>query len=93
MPFTTLIQAGEAQEAKAMLQGVIDLLAEFEEEVWIVVYKTDRVADFDMQQSELKKRYEVQMKYYLQAMRDIYPHQKVVAHVYFMRVNKVIEYH
>lgn len=91
LPFTMLIPV-EAAQAKVMLQGVVDLLAEFEDEVWIVDYKTDCVKDFDLQESQLRARYDIQMKYYLQAMRDIYAHKKVVAYVYFMRVNKLIAY-
>ena len=92
LPFTTLIQAGMTKQAKAMLQGVIDLLAEFDDEVWIVDYKTDRVTDFNRQQMALRNRYDVQMKYYLQAMRHLYPDKQVTAHVYFMGVGKKVVY-
>ncbi|MCL2559962.1 MAG: helicase-exonuclease AddAB subunit AddA [Turicibacter sp.] len=92
LPFTMLIQAGVSEQANAMLQGVIDLLAEFDDEVWIVDYKTDRVKDFQLEEAKLRIRYAVQMKYYLQAMRDIYPNKKIVAHVYFVRANNAIVY-
>lgn len=92
LPFTMLIQAGESEIAKAMLQGIIDMLVEFDEEVWIVDYKTDHVANFELEGSMLRRRYEIQMKYYLQAMKDLYPSKKVTAHVYFMRVGKVVVY-
>lgn len=92
LPFTMLIQAGESQIAKAMLQGVIDMLVEFDNEVWIVDYKTDHVNNFELEESMLRRRYDIQMKYYLQAMADLYPGKKVTAHVYFMRVGRVVEY-
>ena len=92
LPFTHVFNAGTIEAAKALLQGVIDLLAEFENEVWIVDYKTDKVDNFKAENAILKCRYDVQMKYYLQAIRDIYPNKTVLAKVYFMRVGEVIEY-
>ena len=92
LPFTHAFDAGTVEKSKAILQGVIDLLAEFENEVWIVDYKTDKVGNFASEKWMLKRRYDVQMKYYLQAMRDIYPDKTVIAKVYFMRVGEVIEY-
>jgi len=92
LPFTMLIDVGKSEESKAMLQGIVDLLAEFEDEVWIVDYKTDRVQNFAVQQTELRRRYDVQMKYYLQAMKGIYPGKAVVAKVYFMNAGQFIEY-
>ena len=92
LPFTMLFEAGSAAESKAMLQGIVDLLAEFEQEVWIIDYKTDQVVNFTTQKTELKRRYDIQMKYYLQAMKDIYPAKKVLAKVFFMRVGEYIEY-
>ena len=78
--------------AKALLQGVVDLLAEFDDEVWIIDYKTDRVSNFATEQTMLKRRYDIQMKYYLQAIRDLFPQKRVLAKVYFMRVGEVVEY-
>jgi ATP-dependent helicase/nuclease subunit A len=92
LPFTMLFNAGTAREAKALLQGVIDLLAEFEDEVWIVDYKTDKVGHFALDEPMLRRRYDIQMKYYLQAMRDIYPDKTVIAQVYFMRARRSISY-
>ena len=93
LPFTLMFNASTVdQEAKALLQGVVDLLAEFDDEVWIVDYKTDRVDNFAQEQNLLKRRYDIQMKYYLQAMREIFPQKRVVAKVYFMRVGEFIEY-
>jgi len=92
LPFTLLFNAGTVDTAKALLQGVIDLLAEFEDVVWIVDYKTDKVDNFALDEPMLKRRYDIQMKYYLQAIRDIYPDKTVIAHVYFMRAGKLITY-
>jgi len=92
LPFTLLFDAGMVETAKAMLQGVIDLLAEFENEVWIVDYKTDQVRNFAADEAMLRRRYDIQMKYYLQAIRDIYPDKTVIAKVYFMVASRLITY-
>jgi len=92
LPFTMLIEVGTVAAAKALLQGVVDLLAEFENEVWIVDYKTDKVGNFALDEPMLRCRYDIQMKYYLQAMRDIYPDKAVIAKVYFMRAGRSIDY-
>ena len=92
LPFTMLIQAGKSEIAKAMLQGVIDMLVVFDEEVWIVDYKTDYVGHFELEENILRRRYEVQMKYYLQAVKDLYPDKQVTAHVYFMGISKAVVY-
>jgi len=92
LPFTMLFDARKNEHAKALLQGIIDLLAEFETEVWIVDYKTDKVRDFNIQEAELRRRYDIQIKYYLQAMKDIYPDKKIVAKVYFMNAGAFIDY-
>jgi ATP-dependent helicase/nuclease subunit A len=46
LPFTTLIKVGVPENSLAMLQGVIDLLAVFDDAIWIVDYKTDSVRNF-----------------------------------------------
>ncbi len=88
----TLVKVDDHEQSEILLQGVIDLLAEFEDEVYIVDYKTDYVRGFESQQDELRQRYETQMKYYSKAMREIFPTKKVSCHVYFLKVGKCIVY-
>jgi len=92
LPFTMLFTEQSDVSVKPMLQGVIDLLAVFDDEVWIIDYKTDKVKNFGYEKLILRRRYKVQMKYYLQAMKNIFPNKKVIAKVYFVRVADVIEY-
>lgn len=92
VPFMTLIQLTEDKRSQVLLQGVIDLLAEFSDEVLIIDYKTDYVRDFKSQYHELKERYAVQMKYYSKAMKEIYPTKKVTCYVYFLKVQEVVIY-
>ena len=92
VPFMTLVQLEEHEQSQILLQGVIDLLAEFEDEVYIVDYKTDYIRDFESQYEELKERYTIQMKYYSKAIREIYPNKKVSCYVYFLKVQKAIIY-
>ena len=92
VPFMTLIQLTEDKGSQVLLQGVIDLLAEFEDEVLIIDYKTDYVRDFKEQYEELKERYAVQMKYYSKAIKEIYPTKTVSCYVYFLKVQEAIVY-
>ena len=92
LPFTMLFKAGEHPDGHAMLQGVVDLLAAFDDEVWIVDYKTDKIRNFAAQSLELRRRYDIQMKYYLQAVKEIYPDKRVIGKVFFMDATDVIEY-
>lgn len=92
VPFMTLVKVGESDQSNVLLQGVIDLLAEFESDVYIVDYKTDYVKDFHKQQEALRERYAVQMKYYAKAIQEIFPHKKVSCHVYFLKAGKAIVY-
>ena len=92
VPFMTLIQLNEQEQSQVLLQGVIDLLAEYEDEVWIVDYKTDYVDDFSTKEIELRERYAIQMKYYSKAMKEIYPDKKVSCYVYFLKVQESIIY-
>lgn len=88
----TLVKMDEHEQSQILLQGVIDLLAEFEDEVYIVDYKTDYIRDFEVQQQELKQRYETQMKYYSKAIKEIFPTKKVSCHVYFLKVSQCLVY-
>jgi len=92
VPFMTLVQVGNSQQSNALLQGVIDLLAQFPEKVDIVDYKTDHVKDFDKEQTKLKERYAIQMKYYKKAIAEIFPDKNVSCHVYFIKASRVITY-
>ncbi|MCL1951042.1 MAG: helicase-exonuclease AddAB subunit AddA [Turicibacter sp.] len=92
VPFMTLVNVGESKQSTVLLQGVIDLLAEFEDEVFIVDYKTDYVKDFGKQKESLKKRYEIQIKYYQKAVQEIFPQKRVSSHVYFIKAKEAIIY-
>ena len=92
VPFMTLVKVSEHEQSQILLQGVIDLLAEFDDDVWIIDYKTDYVRDFNTQYEELKERYAVQMKYYSKAIKEIYPTKKVSCYVYFLKVQQSIIY-
>ncbi|WP_235070906.1 helicase-exonuclease AddAB subunit AddA [Turicibacter sp. TJ11] len=92
VPFMTLVKIADHEQSQILLQGVIDLLAEFDDEVFIIDYKTDYVFNFESQYNELKERYAVQMKYYSKAIKEIYPTKKVSCYVYFLKVQQSIIY-
>jgi len=92
VPFMTLVKLKDHEQSEILLQGVIDLLAEFEDHVWIIDYKTDFVKSFTNQKGELKERYAVQMKYYSKAIKEIYPSKKVSCYVYFLKAADYLTY-
>ncbi len=92
VPFMMLVPDLVHQKADVLLQGVVDLLVEFDDEVLIVDYKSDYVSDFKKQEEELRHRYHVQMKYYTDAISRIYPHQNVKCAIHYLKANETIYY-
>ena len=90
VPFMMLVPDLKEEHADVLLQGVIDLLLEYDEKVVIVDYKSDYVRDFKAQQDELKARYRVQMHYYIEAISRMYPTKKVECVLYYLMVNEAI---
>ena len=70
-----------------MIQGIIDMYFENEEGIVLVDYKTDRVKDVE----EIKKRYEVQLKYYKKAIEKMLGIKVKNTYIYLVTYNKVIE--
>ena len=92
VPFMMLVSDLVYQEADVLLQGVVDLLIEDETTVLIVDYKSDYVRDFNQQKEELTHRYHVQMHYYLEAIKKMYPNKIVSCAVHYLNVNETIYY-
>lgn len=72
-----------------MIQGVIDVFFEEEGEVVLVDYKTDYV--IEGQEEQLVKRYEEQMKYYKQAIEQIFNKKVKEIFLYALNVSKAIK--
>ncbi len=73
-PFTIGLPAGMVYPGsdsleKVIIQGVIDLYCETEEGLWLIDYKTDRVAEGE--ETLLLDRYKAQMIYYKTALEQI----------------------
>lgn len=66
MPTNEVVVGSETKEM-VLLQGVIDLWFEEEDGLVLIDYKTDRVSE----ESELKKRYQIQLNYYKKALEQM----------------------
>lgn len=81
--------AGAAPTEHVLIQGIIDALIE-EEDGWLLLdYKTDRTTGVD--EDVLRKRYEVQMDLYAQAVEAIWKRPLKAKIVYFFDGAKVME--
>ena len=77
----------EEDNTKMLVQGTIDMFYIKDREAVIVDYKTDRVKDVE----EIKKRYEVQLKYYKKAIEKMLGIKVKNTYIYLVTYNKVIE--
>ncbi len=66
--YTEDIRAGGREQDLQLVQGVIDLYFEYEGELYLVDYKTDRVKAGPEGERELAERYRVQLDLYAQAL-------------------------
>ncbi|WP_440896217.1 helicase-exonuclease AddAB subunit AddA [Amphibacillus sp. Q70] len=92
VPFSVMIPASQVyqnwqneQEEQLFLQGIIDLLVETDEGWVIVDYKTDQVAKVVDEQeiNRLKKRYQIQIKLYKEAIETILQVKIYQTYLYF----------
>ncbi len=94
IPFTYAMPA-DGSEEKAIIQGVIDLVFEEADGFVIVDYKTDairgRFSSFEQAAPVLKKRYEVQLDFYEQAIRGIWKKHVKEKYLYFFDGNYILE--
>ena len=73
-------------EEKVILQGVIDLYFEEDGELIIVDYKTDFVED----EEEVRKKYEMQLKYYSEALEKVTGKKVKERYLYLFHLDKSI---
>ncbi len=71
-----------------MVQGVMDCVLENGDEITVIDYKTDNVADM----ATLFKRYESQLEYYRYAAKQIFKKENVKCLLYSFRLNEYIEF-
>jgi ATP-dependent helicase/nuclease subunit A len=96
LPFTTLIDSkivykNEDLNEDILIQGVIDLFVLFDDEAYILDFKSDRVKDDEDDINRLKKQYSTQINMYKEAIQRIYANKKIKALLYLFEINRFIE--
>ncbi len=82
LPFVTKSSSG------TLIHGIMDAVCEVEDKIIVIDYKSDRVREND----DLYERYRVQMEYYMNALKELYPHKEIYAYVYFIQIAKTYIY-
>ncbi|MGL4772877.1 MAG: helicase-exonuclease AddAB subunit AddA, partial [Clostridium sp.] len=97
LPFYTEINASEVvndlpedvENEKVRLQGIIDCFFEEDDGIVLLDYKTDYIEDGN--EEELIKRYEIQIRYYEEAIYRITGKKVKSSYLYSFYLNKEIE--
>lgn len=97
LPFTTLAQAkdvyhGYPFEDDILIQGVMDCLIVYEDRVYLLDFKTDRIEDTEESVKRIKKEYQTQIYHYQEAVKRLYPHKKVEAFLYLFAIDRFVNY-
>lgn len=71
---------------RILVQGIIDLFIEFDDEIILIDYKTNKTKDVQ----KLKKEYEMQMSLYKKSLCENYG-KKVTAYLYSFSIENLIE--
>lgn len=97
MPFTTLVNSSsvyndyQENDVDILIQGVMDLLIEFNDEVYLIDFKSDRVFDTIEDINKLKEQYHTQLDFYKNAVGKLYQEKRIKAFLYLIEIDKFIE--
>ncbi|MCA9474044.1 MAG: UvrD-helicase domain-containing protein [Nitrospirales bacterium] len=90
IPWDCLQDSGIAiNEIQGVMEGVIDLVYEYEGQTWILDYKTDRIEEKEI--SDRMHSYRTQAKIYQQAVRYCLGLQDVKCQLLFVRLGQAVE--
>ncbi len=89
VPFTLKV-SNEGVEVHSLLQGVIDVLGVGSDTACFLDFKTNKIRN-DKHLAMIVENYNVQIRYYLQALKAIYPDKLSVGYLYFVDQNKLVE--
>ena len=84
---TGLPQSGKGEQSPLLLQGVVDLILEWEDGVKLIDYKTDRVT----QPEELVRRYATQLACYQLAVEEYFQKPVTGSYLYSFGLGKLVE--
>ncbi|MDF2986291.1 MAG: recombination helicase AddA [Eubacterium sp.] len=92
LPFSELYQnAGidSTTDERILLQGVIDCYFEEGENIILLDYKTDYIADGDI--NHIKERYRLQISYYSRALETLTGQKVTERHIYLFSTGQLVE--
>ncbi len=85
VPYSEIFAESKIDD-RILVQGIIDLFIEFDDEIILIDYKTNKTKDAQ----KLKKEYEMQMSLYKKSLCENYG-KKVTAYLYSFSTEKLIE--
>ncbi len=78
------------QSLDQVIHGIFDLVFIYNDEIYVLDYKTDRISNKNTTQALIDKHY-VQLNYYQKVLKDMY-HQDVHAIVYYLHISQGVEF-
>lgn len=84
IPYNEIFEKSQVRDC-VLIQGIIDLFIEFDDEIILVDYKTNKTANLD----KLKENYAMQMTLYAKSLQESF-NKKVTAYLYGFATDKLI---
>ena len=78
------------KERQQIIHGIFDLVFVYQNEIYVLDYKTDRVSIKNSDESLIQK-HQVQLNYYQKVLKDMYQ-QDIHAIVYYLNIAKGVEF-
>ena len=77
------------KELDQVIHGIFDLVFVYQNQLYVLDYKTDRISKNSEQ--ALIEKHKVQLNYYQKVLKDMYK-QDVKAIVYYLHISKGVEF-
>ena len=78
------------KERQQIIHGIFDLVFVYNDEIYVLDYKTDRVSYKNSEQSLIEK-HQIQLNYYQKVLKEMY-NKDVKAIVYYLHIHKGVEF-
>lgn len=77
-------------DGHSIIHGIFDLVFVYNDEIYVLDYKTDRVSHKASNQSLIEK-HEIQLNYYKKVLKEMY-NKDIKAIVYYLHINKHVQF-
>lgn len=78
------------QDLKQIVHGIFDLVFIYQNQLYVLDYKTDRISLKNSNENLIQK-HQIQLNYYQKVLKEMY-HQDVHAIVYYLHISKGVEF-